>query len=149
MKAGIEFCHPQEGNKGSAMRISIQYQTDESPGFARFSLANQTADGYDYVNGIVCDIQFDDLAKIVQVLRKECDAVGNFFLDGLCLHREPYLSVLRKRGTDSFIFRAKHNPRGGGSHEVAIELTPSESLGIRLALEHALFFLAFIKGVNP
>lgn len=144
-KAKIEFLHPKEDGSGSSMSVEMHYQTDERPGFLRLRFAKQNGTAFDGENGISCDLDFDATSMVMQVLNGNDEKVNGG--KPLALSDGLMFAMKSVHEPDGFAFAAVRK-FGTETRNVNIVLKPHEAQGLLCALEHAMFFISFIKGVN-
>lgn len=135
-KARVEIRHPE-----GAIRIGIIYQTNDAPGFLRVTFAK---DG-DFDTGLACELNFDAVSRLVSFLGGNTKSLTE---DGkpLALGNDVQFATMRKK--DETVLAAMKKS-GDKSEQYQITLSAHETYGLDLALRQAVFFLAFIKGVNP
>lgn len=135
-KARIEIRHPE-----GAIRVGMVYQTNEAPGFLRVTFAK---DG-DFDGGLECRLGFDAVSRLVSFLGDNTKSVGD---GGKPLDLGDGVQFATMRRKDETVLAAMRKS-GEKSEQYRITLNAHESYALDLALRQAVFFLAFIKGVNP
>lgn len=135
-KARLDIVHEDE-----AMRLSLNYQTNETPGSVMIVFAKKNGESFDYEGGISCDLGFDAVSRIVTAIAEGGEMKPVRLADGTAI-------ATRKSGDETVVAAVRNY---GKDDELALKvsLSPHEANGIRLALEQTMFFLSFIKGVNP
>lgn len=143
-KANITIAHPSSDGSGSALRAEMFYQTDERPAFVRLSFASQSGESFDFSDAMRCDLSFDSLSKAILILRGDAESTekGN----PIPLPGGVFFAMKR---TDGGVMLAAMTESLGARRNVGIVLLPHEADGLRLALEQTMFFVSFIKAVNP
>ena len=149
--------HPNSKGTGGAVDMELRPATGGSEGSIMMKLANQrtvanrnaatpTYATFDWKGGIAVKLGFNDLCKILQVMRGECESVN----DGKALvHRTP-------NGTTLISFRHLIEPVSGYSLDVTrktanaeesqtahLFITMSEACGLAMAIEHSLAAICF------
>ncbi len=154
----LVFYHPNGKGTGGALAVELCPAQAQNDGCMLVSLANQSAIGdrrgpepmfarFDWENSLGVKLDFNDLCKILQVLRGECEAVE----DGKGLYHR---SV---KATTRIVFRHLLEPVAGYSVEVyrsllgegegevraRILLTSAEALGLCEAIAGSMAAICF------
>ena len=144
-KARLTILHPNKDGDWSSVRAELFYQNDERPGFVRLSFARQKGDSFDCDGAISCDLKFDALTKTIMILRGDAEQTE----PGKPMATSDDVRLALRRKDDGCVVLAAMRKSLGSDEKIGIVLAPHEADGLRLALEQSMFFVAFIKAVNP
>jgi len=152
------FYHANPKGTGSAAQMNLHPAHDDMDGCIMLTMANQMTVGnrlgpeptfsrFDWENAMTVKLDFSDLTQILQVLRGECESLG----EGKGLYH------LSARG--SAIIRLSHlvdpvvgymldisrKPVGGGDVEnrARMLLSPAEALGLCETIAGSLYLISF------
>lgn len=151
------FYHPNGKGTGSALKLELQPAVGQSEGCIMMRVANQLTVGnrqgpnpvfprFDWENSIVVKLNFDDLCKILQVLRGECESIE----DGKGLYHRSSKAKTRicfhhvvevVSGYSLEIYRTVFE--GEQEQRVHFMLNPAESLGICEAIAGSMSVICF------
>lgn len=151
------FYHPNGKGTGSALKLALYPAAGQSEGCIMMRVANQLTIGnrqgpnptfprFDWENSIVVKLNFDDLCKILQVLRGECESVedgkGLYHRSSkaktrICFHHVVEVAT----GYSLEIYRTAFE----GEHEQRVHfmLNPAESLGVCEAIAGSMSLICF------
>lgn len=138
-KAKIEF---SDAAAGTSMRVEMHYQTAEKPGHMRFSFANSKS-GFG-ASPITCDLGFEETYDVRRVLSGESDRTNG----GNPLDLGGGVSFAAKRNDGGTVSFAALEKTEIGRKSIVVTISECEAEGLKLAIGHAAFFMAFIKGVD-
>lgn len=151
------FYHPNGKGTGSAMKLELHPAHDQVDGCIMMHLANQSETGnrlgptptfpkFDWEGGIVVKLDFNDLCRILQVLRGECESVE----EGRGLyHRTPKASTRicfrhLLEGLCGYSFEVYRTASADGRETRAhFILNPAEALGICEAIAGSMSVICF------
>ena len=142
---------------GCALKLELHPAHDTTDGSIWATFANQLTIGdrrgpnptyarFDWDNRICVKLYFNDLTKMLQVFRGECESIGDG--KGLC-HRSPRgMTVI---GLKHFVepccgysFEVhRTGPNGGEESHAHIFILPNEALGLSAAIEGSLGVVCF------
>ncbi|MBR4615797.1 MAG: hypothetical protein IKO55_09340 [Kiritimatiellae bacterium] len=149
--------HPTMKNTGSAIKMTLHPAHDDTAGSIMLTMANQLTIGdrrgsnptfsrFDWEDAITVKLDFDDLSKLLQVFRGECESIADG--KGLFHSTAQFTTTIRLRhliepfaGYSLELFRSSRS--GGDESRASFLMTPSEALGISLAIEDSLGVVAF------
>ena len=140
----VKFClHPAHDNKDgcimmtAANQVSVGSRTGKVPTFSQF----------DWEAGICVKLDFNDLSKILQVLRGECEDIE----EGRGLYHKSIKGVTRiyfkhvcTEGANGYSIDLLRTPNGGTETDTAkthILLKSSEALGLCEAIAGAMVYV--------
>ncbi len=156
-RPSFRLYHPNSKGMGGAMEMDLRPAVNRKEGHIMMKLAKQKTVGvrkgdnptfstFDWEHKLCVKLGFNDLCKILQVMRGECETIDDG--KGL-LHRS-------KTGATRINFRHLCEPVHGYSLDVSrkglddkeiqsahIFITASEALGIGLALEQSMVAVCF------
>lgn len=135
-KARIEIVHPE-----GSVRIGMVYQTNDAPGFLRLTFGK----GSDFDAGLACELGFDAVSRLVSFLGGKTKSLSE---DGKPLDLGGGVQFATMRKGEGVVIAAMRKS-GDKADQHQITLDAHESYALDLALRQAVFFLAFIRGVNP
>lgn len=155
MSAKLKLYHPTCRGTGCAIGLELHPATAEQEGSIILEMAHQAkaedykAQGgkvemFDWSDTVCVRLGFNELTKILQVFRGECESVddgkGLFF-------REPSVKRLvldhRVEPVCGYSLEVFEEPVGGAERRFAILLTNAEALGICEAIVGAMVWVAF------
>ena len=150
--------HPNTKGTGCALKMSLHPAHDDRDGSIMMTLVPQKTVGdlhgpvkrfptFDWEHDICVKLDFNDLCKMMQVFRGECESLE----DGKGLfHRSPRYAtriVLRHmlEPTAGYSLEVYRNTPGGSEEDrrAHIFLMPWEALGVALAFEHSIGVICF------
>lgn len=153
----LSFFHPNGKGTGCMVSFELHPAHGDEEGSVWVCFANQLTVGdrrapnptyprFDWENRIVIRLCFDDLTKMLQVFRGECESVG----EGKGLYhmsaRASTRIALRHlvEPVAGYSFEVYRTPRGSQEEQHAhIFFTPAEALGISAALESSFGVICF------
>lgn len=153
----LSFFHPNGKGTGSAATMELHPAHDRTDGCIMLNVANQMTVGdrrgpnptfprFDWENAIRVKLDFNDLCKMLQVLRGECESIE----EGRGLfHRSPRASTriaLRHlvEPVPGYALELYRTPAAGGEETRArILFNPSEALGICESIAGAMYIVSF------
>lgn len=151
MSAKLKLYHPTSKGTGCAIGLELHPATAEQEGSIILEMAHQRTVGeiigkseFDWNDTACVRLGFNELTKILQVFRGECESVddgkGLFF-------REPSVKRLvldhRIEPVCGYSLEVFDEPVGGAERRFAILLTNAEALGICEAIVGAMVWVAF------
>ena len=152
-RPALSFYHANAKGTGCAAIFQIQPADKTEDGHLNLSLAPQMTVGsatnfprFDFANAISVKLDFDDIAKMLQVFRGECESVNGEH--GL-YHRKTdgsYKIQLRHLidPVSGYSLEIHHAPAGESDERKAnILMSNSESLGLCEAIAGAMYLIAF------
>lgn len=149
MSAKLKLYHPTCRGTGCAIGLELHPATAEQEGSIILEMAHQrTVNGkdseFDWSDTVCVRLGFNELTKILQVFRGECESVDDG--KGLFL-REPSVKRLvldhRIEPVCGYSLEVFEEPVGGAERRFAILLTNAEALGICEAIVGAMVWVAF------
>ena len=142
-RATLALFHPNAKGTGCAVKMSVVPATCFTEGGLAVSLVKQE-DGFIWNNSLDVFLQFDDVSKVLQVLRGETESID----EGKGLYE--------KSGELSLLLTFRHclEPVSGYRLDVCQSLegkksnatmffSPSEAIGLSIALENSMSAIAF------
>lgn len=150
MKASLKLYHPNSRGRGSAMALKLYPADGDANGCILMQMANQceSVDGYprfDWDASLVVNLEFNDLTKMLQVFRGECESID----DGRGLrHQSPYdLTKInlchRIEPTQGYTLEVYRTTREAKATSAQIFLYPHEALGLTAAIESSMGVICF------
>lgn len=152
----LSFYHPNARGTGGVCSLELHPAHDSTDGSIWASFANQMTVGdmrgpnptfarFDWENKIVVKLDFNDLTKMLQVFRGECESVEEG--KGL-FHRSPKAStrICLKHLVEpipGYMLEVFRTGSGGEECRARILLAPNEALGLSAAIEASLGVIAF------
>ena len=153
----LTFFHPTSKGTGCALSLELHPAHDRTDGCIMMRVANQMTIGnrmgpnptfprFDWENVICVKLDFNDLTKMLQVFRGECESIE----EGKGLYhataRATTRIVLRHlveptQGYSLELYRTMAN--GGGEARAHMLLSPAEALGICESVAGALYLVSF------
>ena len=158
----LAIYHANATNTGSAVKFELHPASNESEGsiLARFAAQKTVADRskeqliyptFDWDGEISVRLDFNDICKIIQVFRGECESID----DGKGLYHisaEHSTKVALRHVIEplnSYSFEAYRAYRDGREDATArIMLTSAEAMGLCCALENSMAAICFGDGCN-
>ena len=158
LRPKLAIFHANAKGTGCAITLDLHPAHGQKDGCIMVSFANQKTVGrreegvityptFDWENRICVKLGFNDLCKMLQVFRGECESIDG---DTGLIHRSPQYQTricLRHQvepvcGYSLDVFRSSRAPNGENrrSH---ILLTPSEALGLGLSFENSIGIICF------
>lgn len=152
--------HPKANGAGGAVEMELHPAHDDHEGSIVMTLANQKSAGsrrgptpvfptFDWENRICVKLDFSDLCAVLQVLRGECESIG----DGRGLYHRYDGKVTRiilrhllepVAGYSLEVYRSSEGQETGENDLASrIFFNPSEALGLTIALENVLGVICF------
>lgn len=156
-RPNLTFYHPNAKGTGGAISLNLHPAHDDVGGSIMAKVANQTAVAdrrgpnptfarFDWENAICVKLDFNDLCKILQVFRGECESID----DGRGLyHRSPAGAtriVLRRLVTPVPGYSLElYRTRADGVSEANAHLliSPTEALGLCEAISGSMSLICF------
>lgn len=153
----LSFYHANPRGTGCAIDMELHPAHDQTAGSIWLRAANQMTIGdrrgpnptyarFDWENRIVVKLDFNDLTKMLQVFRGECESIN----DGKGLyHQSPKASTTIKlrhliEPIPGYSLELYRSPRTGGEDSHAcILLSPAEALGLSEAITGSLSVICF------
>lgn len=155
----LAFYHPNTKGTGCAIAFELNPATAEYEGFIRCSFANQMTIGnprggnpiypkFDWENDVVVRLGFDDLCKMLQVFRGECESIndgkGLFHGTGKCTNMIQLRHIIDPVcGYKFSVSHIERDARTSGETRSTILLSNSEALGLCEAITGSLYLIAF------
>lgn len=152
----LSFYHPNAKGTGAAMELELHPAHDDTDGSVWVRMANQLTIGdrngptpvyprFDWENALTIKLDFNDLTKMLQVFRGECETIEDGM--GLC-HLSPRGStkiMLRHlvEPKPGYMFEVYRNARGAEDSNARIFLFTNEALGLAAALESSMGVICF------
>lgn len=157
----LAFYHPNAKGTGCAIILELYPATNEHEGFILCSFANQMTIGnpmganptypkFDWENGVVVRLRFDDLAHILQVFRGETESIldgkGLFHKDGNCTDMIQLRHIIDPVcGYQFSVAHIERDARTSGETRFTILLSNAEALGLCEAITGSLYLITFGK----
>ena len=152
----LRFYHPNAKGTGSAAQFELHPAHDDVDGSIMMSISNQLSVGdrsgsvpvfprFDWKNSLSVKLDFNDLCAMLQVLRGECESIG----DGKGLyHRSPSGNtriVLRHllEPITGYSFEFYRTTPGGAEMNSRIFFSPGEALGLSEAIAGSMAVISF------
>lgn len=151
----ITFCRPNDRGTGSALKLDLHPANDTAEGCMMARLARQLTIGdctcaqpvyarFGWDEAIAIKLGFNDLSKMLQVFRGECESLENG--KGL-YHRTPRGATrinLRHQidVVPGYIFDC-HRVQDGAESHAAIYLAPHEATGLAEAIASSMGLICF------
>ena len=154
----LAFFHANAKGTGCMMTMELHPAHDYTDGCIMMRVANQMTIGnprgpnptfarFDMENAMSVKLDFSDLCQILQVLRGECEAVGD---GGKGLYHQTARAltkiVLRHyvEPMNGYSLEVYRTPSGGGDEmRTHMLLSPAEALGICEAISGAMYVISF------
>lgn len=152
----LAFYHPNAKGTGCAIILELYPATKEHEGFILCSFANQMTVGnpiganqtypkFDWENGTVVRLWFDDLTHMLQVFRGETESIfdgkGLFHKIGDVTNHIGLRHMIDP--VCGYYFTVEQNNKNGDETRHGILLSPSESLGLCEAIVGSMYLIAF------
>ncbi len=156
-RPSLALYHPTPSGTGCAMKMNLHPAHDDVSGSIWVTLANQMTIGdrrgptptyatFDWENAITVKLDFEDLSKMLQVFRGECESVG----DGKGLYHATAqfsTSIYLRHMVEpmsAYSLELYRTSRDGKSESHArFLMRPNEALGISLAIEDSFGVISF------
>ena len=156
-RPSLGFYHPNGKGTGSAIRMSLHPAHNNHDGCIMLQLANQVTVGdrtaavpvfptFDWENKVTVKLDFNDLSKMLQVFRGECEAAGEG--KGLYHRSAKYNTKIGFRhiiepvqGYSLDVSRAELN--GANESRVHFVMNAAESMGLMEAIAGAMCIVSF------
>lgn len=153
----LAYYHPNARGTGCAMKLERIPATREEEGCFMATLANQLTIGdmrspnptyprFDWEGSIVVKLGFSDLCQILQVLRGECESIG----DGRGLFHQTPRAVTRivlrhmLEPVSGYSLETYRTPSGGGEEGKAhILISQAEAVGLESVISGSLALVCF------
>ena len=153
----LAFFHPTSKGTGCALSLELHPAHDRTDGCIMMRVANQMTIGnrmgpnptfprFDWENVICVKLDFNDLTKMLQVFRGECESIE----EGKGLYHATVRATTRivlrhlvepTQGYSLELYRTMAN--GGGEARAHMLLSPAEALGICESVAGALYLVSF------
>lgn len=153
----LALYHPNAKGTGCAIILELYPATKEHEGFILCSFANQMTVGnpmgdnqnypkFDWENGVVVRLWFDDLTHMLQVLRGETESIhegrGIFRKYKECSQRIQLRHVIEP--VCGYSFEVFETPANRSDEKSAhMLLSPAESLGLCESIAGSMYLIAF------
>ena len=153
----LTFFHPNGKGTGCAMSMELHPAHDRTDGCIMMRVANQMTVGnrmgpnptfprFDWENVVCVKLDFNDLTKMLQVFRGECEAIE----DGKGLYHKTAKAATRivlrhlVEPVQGYSLELYRTPTGG-SEEIRTHmlLNPAEALGICESIAGAMYLVSF------
>ena len=156
-RPNLTFYHPNAKGTGSAVSMNLHPAHDRVDGSIMMRVANQMTVGnrmgpnpvyprFDWENSINVKLDFNDLCKMLQVLRGECESIDG---DHGLYHRSPAgATSIRLRHllepVQGYSLEVYRTPKSGDNEQRAhVLFSAAESLGLCEAISGSLSVVAF------
>ena len=153
----LRFYHANQKGTGGALELKLHPAHDNVDGSIMMRVANQCAIGdrrgasptfarFDWANAICVKLDFNDLCRILQVFRGECESINDD--RGLYHQTSRAATKIQLRHLvepiTGYSLEVYRNSKSGGADASShIILSSSEAYGIFTALEHSIAFICF------
>ena len=155
-RPSLAFYHPNGKGTGSAVRLELHPAHDRTSGSIWLTAANQMTIGdrrganptfprFDWEGRIVVKLEFDDLCKMLQVFRGECEDIG----EGRGIyHRSATATtkiVLRHlvEPIPGYSLELYRTPTAGEEMRARFFFNPGEALGLSEAIAGSMSVICF------
>ena len=158
-RPSLRFFHANAKGTGSAVRMSLLPAYDTTDGCIMLTIANQASVGarrgpnptyprFDWENALCVKLDFNDLTKVLQVLRGACESIN----DGKGLYHTSAKGATSIRLThavdtvqEGYVLDVCRKTGKGGDDEnrARIMFSSAEALGLCEALSGAMCFICF------
>lgn len=156
-RPALTLYHPNAKGTGCAMRMSLHPAHDDVSGCIMMTMANQLTVGdtrgpnpvfprFDWENKITVKLDFEDLTRMLQVFRGECESIE----DGRGLYHSTSgftTKILLRHSVDpvsGYSLELYRNSRDGKDESRArIFLSSNEALGLCCSIENSLGVISF------
>ncbi len=156
-RPSLALYHPTPTGTGCAMKMNLHPAHDDVSGSIMLTLANQMTIGnrngpnptyatFDWDNALTVKLDFEDLSRMLQVFRGECESVG----DGKGLYHATaqfstsiYLRHIVEPASMYSIELFRTSRDGKSESHARFLMRPNEALGISLAIEDSFGVIAF------
>ena len=153
----LTFFHPNGKGTGCAMSMELHPAHDRTDGCIMMRVANQMTVGnrmgpnptfprFDWENVVCVKLDFNDLTKMLQVFRGECEAIE----DGKGLYHKTAKAATRivlrhlVEPVQGYSLELYRTPAGGGEEvRTHMLLNPAEALGICESIAGAMYLVSF------
>ena len=150
MSAKLKLYHPTSRGTGCAIGLELHPATAEQEGSIILEMAHQrTVNGkdseFDWSDTVCVRLGFNELTKILQVFRGECEAIEN----GIRKVYEDHLAVIELRHViepvQGYQMVVTSQPRGaeGADDRFVILFSSAEALAVCEAMTGAMVWVAF------
>jgi len=156
-RPSLALYHPTPSGTGCAMKMNLHPAHDDVSGSIMLTLANQMTIGnrngpnptyatFDWENALTVKLDFEDLSRMLQVFRGECESVGDG--KGLYHATAQFSTSIHLRHMvepmSAYSLELYRTSRDGKSESHArFLMRPNEALGISLAIEDSFGVIAF------
>lgn len=156
-RPSLALYHPTPTGTGCAMKMNLHPAHDDVSGCIMLTLANQMTIGdrrgaapvyatFDWENAITVKLDFDDLSRMLQVFRGECESVGEgkglYHMTAQFATSIHFRHILEPSSAYSLeLFRTSKD--GKSESHARFIMRPNEALGISLAIEDSFGVIAF------
>ena len=153
----LTFFHPNGKGTGCAMSMELHPAHDRTDGCIMMRVANQMTVGnrmgpnptfprFDWENVVCVKLDFNDLTKMLQVFRGECEALE----EGRGLYHKTARATTRivlrhlVEPVQGYSLELYRTPTGGGEEiRTHMLLNPAEALGICESVAGAMYLVSF------
>lgn len=161
MKSSLKLYHPNAKGTGAAMVLKLHPAHCDMDGSIVVQMANQLTVGdrlspnwkgpdpvyprFDWEDALTVKLDFNDLTKMLQVFRGECEAIDDG--RGLChLSTRSSTKIMLRHiiePNNGYMFEVCRSTRGAEDSNSRIFLSPSEALGLTAAIESSMGVICF------